>query len=100
MKLGETEMTSSVACQLPRLFYSKRDLCQMLGFKVRTVERMISSGEIPPPSSRLRGRPVWLARVIHAWAEQVSLEKNASAVQHVIGAANRGDVPQDVSLAQ
>ena len=53
---------------LPRLLLWKKDLCQMLGVSLRTLERMISSGEIPPPNRRLRGRPAWLAAMIHEWA--------------------------------
>lgn len=54
---------------LPRLLLWKRDLAHILGVGIRTLERMISGGEIPPPDRRLRGRPAWLARTIHEWAE-------------------------------
>jgi predicted DNA-binding transcriptional regulator AlpA len=54
--------------RLPRLLFWKKDLCQMLGVSLRTLERMISSGEIPPPNRRLRGRPAWLSATIHEWA--------------------------------
>jgi len=54
---------------LPRLFLWKRDLCGMMGVGLRTLERMISTGEIPAPDRRLRGRPAWLARTIYDWAE-------------------------------
>ena len=57
---------------LPRLFLWKRDLCGMFGVGLRTLERMISSGEIPAPDRRLRGRPAWLARTIHEWAEGIT----------------------------
>ncbi len=53
---------------LPRLLLWKKDLAQMLGVSLRTLERMISSGEVPPPNKRLRGRPAWLAATIHEWA--------------------------------
>lgn len=53
---------------LPRLVYWKADLCAMLGVKLRTLERMISAGEIPAPDRRLRGRPCWLRATIEAWA--------------------------------
>jgi predicted DNA-binding transcriptional regulator AlpA len=55
---------------LPRLVLWKRDVCQVLGVGTRTLERMISSGEVPAPDRRLRGRPAWLARTIHEWAER------------------------------
>ncbi|MBI2900478.1 MAG: hypothetical protein HYY17_09840 [Planctomycetes bacterium] len=55
---------------LPRLLLWKRDLCIMLGVKLRTLERMISAGEVPAPDRRLRGRPAWLAATIHEWAER------------------------------
>jgi hypothetical protein len=55
---------------LSPLLYWKRDLCQLLRVKVRTLERMISSGELPAPDSYLRGRPAWLARTIHGWVEK------------------------------
>ena len=54
---------------MPRLFLWKRDLCGMLGVRLRTLERIISAGEIPPPNRRLRGRPVWLAATIREWVE-------------------------------
>lgn len=54
---------------LPRLILWKRDLCQILGVGLRTLERMISAGEIPPPNRRMRGRPTWLAASINEWAE-------------------------------
>ena len=37
---------------LPRLFLWKRDLCGMLGVGLRTLERMISAGEIPAADRR------------------------------------------------
>ena len=52
----------------PRLLLWKRDLCAMLGVKVRTLERMISAGEIPAPDRHLRGRPAWLAATVQEWA--------------------------------
>ena len=65
---------------LPRLILWKKDLCVMLGVKIRTLERMISSGEIPPPNRRLRGRPAWIATTIKEWADHgcpVALRKSA-----------------------
>lgn len=53
---------------LPRLLLWKSDLCAMLGVRIRTLDRMISAGEIPVPDRRLRGRPAWLAATIHEWA--------------------------------
>lgn len=55
---------------LPRLVLWKKDLSTMLGVGLRTLDRMISTGEIPAPDRRLRGRPAWLARTIHEWAEK------------------------------
>lgn len=52
---------------IPRLLFWKRDLCAMLGVKLRTLERMISAGEVPAPDRRLRSRPAWLATTIHEW---------------------------------
>lgn len=54
---------------LPRLVFWKKDLCLMLGVLIRSLDRMISAGEIPPPDRRLRGRPAWLARTINEWVE-------------------------------
>ena len=66
------EATKAKTAQPPLapLLYWKRDLCQLLRVKVRTLERMISSGEIPAPERHLRGRPAWLARTIHEWVEK------------------------------
>jgi predicted DNA-binding transcriptional regulator AlpA len=64
---------SSDRAPLPRLLLWKRDVAAMLGVGVRTLERMISAGEIPAPDRRLRGRPAWLARTIHEWAEKDSV---------------------------
>ncbi len=55
---------------LPRLLLWKRDLAAMLGRGGRTLERMISRGEIPPPDRRLRGRPAWLPATIEGWIER------------------------------
>ena len=67
--LGKPQPKTAQAPLSPLLFW-KRDLCQLLRVKVRTLERMISSGELPAPDSYLRGRPAWLARTIHAWVEK------------------------------
>jgi predicted DNA-binding transcriptional regulator AlpA len=64
----ESPMGRHSGGELPRLILWKRDLCQMLGVGTRTLERMISSGEIPRPDRRLRGRPAWLAATIQEWA--------------------------------
>jgi hypothetical protein len=64
-------VTPSAPAALPRLFLWKRDLCAILGVGIRTLERMISSGEVPAPDRRLRGRPAWLSRTIYEWAESV-----------------------------
>jgi predicted DNA-binding transcriptional regulator AlpA len=53
---------------LPRLLLWKKDVAQMLGISGRTLERMISAGEIPSPDRRLRRRPAWLAATIQEWA--------------------------------
>ena len=67
---GEGKSTAKlVVPTVPRLILWKSDLCSMLGVKLRTLHRMISAGEIPAPDRRLRGRPAWLARSIHEWAE-------------------------------
>lgn len=58
---------------LQRLFLWKRDVCQMIGVSVRTLERMISAGEIPKPDRRLRGRPAWRSKTIYDWADGGSL---------------------------
>lgn len=50
-----------------RVLLWKRDLVVMLGVGLRTLERMISSGEVPAPDRRLRGRPVWLTTTIQDW---------------------------------
>ena len=69
-----SQVAKGIACLpspgngLPRLFLWKRDLCQLLGVGMRTLERMISSGEVPAPDRRLRGRPVWLASRFYGWA--------------------------------
>jgi len=55
---------------VPRLLLWKRDVAAMLGMGGRTLERMISRGQIPPPDRRLRGRPAWLPETIKAWVEQ------------------------------
>lgn len=52
---------------LPRLLLWKRDVAAMLGVGLRTLERMISGGEIPPPECRLRGRPAWRTATIQEW---------------------------------
>lgn len=52
---------------LPRLLYWKRDLAEMLGIGIRTLERSIATGEVPPPDRRFRGRPCWAASTIEAW---------------------------------
>jgi len=52
---------------LPRVVFWKKDLRQMLGVSIRTLDRMISSGEIPAPDRPLRGRPAWLAQTINTW---------------------------------
>lgn len=71
LRLAETAARSpGPAGALPRLLLWKRDLCQMLGVGLRTLDRMISAGEIPAPNRRLRGRPAWLAATIHEWAEK------------------------------
>ena len=58
---------------LPRLFLWKRDVAAMLGVSLRTLERMISTGEIPAPDRRLRGRPAWMAATIYGWAAESPL---------------------------
>lgn len=55
---------------LPRLVLWKKDLSAMLGVGLRTLERMISAGEIPAPDRRLRGRPAWCAATIYQWAAE------------------------------
>jgi hypothetical protein len=64
---------------LPPLLFWKRDLCQLLRVKVRTLERMISCGELPAPDRYLRGRPTWLARTIHGWVEKSCPKTSISA---------------------
>ncbi|GEM_PF-7071040 len=53
-----------------RMILWKRDLVVMLGVGLRTLERMISSGEVPAPDRRLRGRPAWLTTTIQAWLKK------------------------------
>ncbi len=67
---GNSRPRPGAPSSLPRLFFWKKDLCQMLGVGLRTLERMVSAGEVPAPDRRLRGRPAWLARTIHEWAEK------------------------------
>lgn len=54
--------------ELPRLILWKHDVAEMLGVGLRTLERMISKGEIPVPDCRLRGRPAWRTATIQEWA--------------------------------
>jgi len=63
---GKAPISSAV----PRLLLWKNDLCAMLGVKIRTLERMISAGEIPPPNRQLRGRPPWIATSIQEWVDR------------------------------
>jgi predicted DNA-binding transcriptional regulator AlpA len=58
---------------LPRLVLWKKDVSQMLGVSLRTLGRMISSGQIPRPNRRLRGRPAWFSITIYEWAADDSL---------------------------
>ena len=67
-RLDEEREMLSTKSGLARLILWKRDLAWMLGVKLRTLERMISTGEIPPPNRRLRGRPAWLIGTIYEWA--------------------------------
>lgn len=69
LKALSVEKPCPASPPLPRVLLWKRDLCQVLGVGPRTVERMISSGEIPAPDRRLRGRPAWLSRTVYEWAE-------------------------------
>lgn len=55
---------------LPRLILWKKDVCQMLGVSQRTLDRMVSTGEIPRPNRRLRGRPAWFSLTIYEWVAE------------------------------
>ena len=66
---GKTTPKTAQPPLSPLLFW-KRDLCQLLRVKVRTLERMISCGKLPAPDRYLRGRPTWLAHTIHGWLEK------------------------------
>lgn len=70
---------SQTSAPMPRLLLWKKDLCVMLGVRTRTLERMISAGEIPPPDRRLRGRPAWLSRTIQEWADNGCPSDHAKA---------------------
>ena len=80
VELALLRRVESLPPGLPRLFLWKRDLCAMLGVSERTLSRMLSTGEIPPATRRLRGRPVWLAKTIGEWAEKENprAERNVS----------------------
>ena len=75
---GTAQPKTAQAPLSPLLFW-KRDLCQLLRVKVRTLERMISCGELPAPDRYLRGRPTWLARTIHGWVEKGCPKSSISA---------------------
>ena len=75
---GKAQPKTAQAPLSPLLFWN-RDLCQLLRVKVRTLERMISSGELPAPDRYLRGRPTWLARTIHGWVEKGCPKSKVSA---------------------
>lgn len=64
---------------LPRLILWKSDLCAMLAVSIRTLNRMLSAGEIPAPDRRLRGRPAWVAETIREWAARgcPAIERNS-----------------------
>ncbi len=53
----------------PRLILRKRDVAQALGYSVRTLNRMLSTGEAPPSDMVLRGRKGWRTSTIQAWVE-------------------------------
>jgi hypothetical protein len=78
---GSQGMAQPKSAQAPLapLLYWKRDLCQLLRIKVRTLERMISSGEVPAPDRYMRGRPAWLARTIHEWVDRGFQKKSLPA---------------------
>jgi predicted DNA-binding transcriptional regulator AlpA len=80
VELALLRRVESLPPGLPRLLLWKRDLCVMLGVSERTLSRMLSTGELPPATRRLRGRPVWLAKAIDEWAEKEKprVERNIS----------------------
>jgi hypothetical protein len=75
---GKAQPKTAQAPLSPLLFW-KRDLCQLLRVKVRTLERMISCGEFPAPDRYLRGRPTWLAGTVHGWVEKGCPKTSISA---------------------
>ncbi|MFH1022394.1 MAG: hypothetical protein V1809_03310 [Planctomycetota bacterium] len=62
-----TDATATAGTMPPRMLYWKRDLMERLGVSRRTLERMISTGEIPRPEIRLRGRGAWRTDTITDW---------------------------------
>jgi predicted DNA-binding transcriptional regulator AlpA len=67
---------------------SKQDVADAIGCSIRTVENLVSSGELPPPVTIGR-RVFWHPEIFYAWldstlrappttAPQVLLEKTAS----------------------
>ena len=51
------------------LLFRRKDLARKLGVSVRTLDRMISTREIPEPDVRIRSIPAWKASTIEQWID-------------------------------
>jgi len=72
VKMNTTTKINPELSQFPkiRLVFWKKDISQMMGISTRTLDRMISVGDIPQPDLSLRGRRAWKAKTIHGWVEE------------------------------
>lgn len=50
-----------------RLTYRIGEIAEMLGIHRRTLERMRSSGEFPPPDRLIGKRPMWTRETVLSW---------------------------------
>jgi len=46
-----------------------QDVKSLLGISQSTLDRMIASGAMPPPDTKVRGRRAWKAKTIEKWVD-------------------------------
>ena len=80
---GKPQGISTEAPGILRLVLWKFDVARLLGVTVRSVDRMISAGDMPSPEIHIRGRRAWKAKTIQEWVD-------AGCPRHPCGGGQEG----------
>ena len=55
--------------KIVRLLWWKGEIAESIGLSIRTIDRMISTGEFPKHDKIIRGRKAWKPQTIQNWIE-------------------------------